>query len=293
MRIALATCRNLPDREVDDQALFRALDDAGIRYQLVAWDAPDADWSGYDACLIRTTWDYQERLQEYLDWIDSAGRVTRMLNAATVVHWNVHKSYLRELQAAGIPVAPSVWLARGESADVGALMAERGWRRGFIKPLIGASARETLRFDADPRGLGRAQAHLQRLLPREDLVVQTYLPSVESFGETSGLFFNHRLSHGVRKVPVPGDFRVQDDYGASDFPYELSERELSVAARALEYAGEKFGRLLYARVDFLHGPDGEVYLNELELIEPSLFLRHDKRAAGRLVAELQATLQTG
>ncbi len=267
------------------------MDAAGIRHARVAWDSADVDWANYDACLIRTTWDYQERLPEFLDWIEDTGRKTRLLNPAPVVRWNIHKSYLRELHNAGIPVAPSEWLEKRESVDIRALMAKRSWRRGFIKPLIGASARETLRFDNDEEGLARAGAHLERLLPTEDLVVQTYLPKVESFGETSALFFNHRFSHGVRKVPVAGDFRVQDDYGASDYAYTLNEQELAVAARALEYAERKFGRLLYARVDFLHGTEGEVYLNELELIEPSLFLRHDPDAAGRLVAALQETLQ--
>lgn len=282
MRIALATCAQLPDWEVDDRPLVAELEARGVEVLEPAWDASGVDWSAFDACLIRTTWDYMARQEDFVAWAARVEQVTRLFNPAATVRWNTHKRYLRELEARGAPLAPTVWLDRGAAVDVAAMVRERGWTRAFVKPQVGASARETLRFDADRAGIAAAQAFLERTLAVEDMMVQPYLPSVETEGELSAIFFDGRYSHGVRKVPVAGDYRVQDDFGAHDEPYRFRGAELALAERLAGLAGG----LLYARVDLLRDPAGQLRLNELEVVEPSLFFRHDEAAAGRLAAAL-------
>jgi len=297
-RIALVSCFNLPDWEVDDRPLEAALRTRGADVHQPAWDDPGVDWSRFDVCLIRTTWDYMERLPEYLAWAEHVAEVSRLLNPLGVVRWNTHKSYLRQLAEAGIPIAPTVWLPRGSRADVAAIVAERGWQRAFLKPQVGATARETLPFDADPQGIARAQRHLDRLLPHEGMMVQPYLARVETEGERSAIFFDGAFSHAVVKVPVPGDYRVQDDFGASDAPvnFEPGERDLAEAVMARVqrpglWPGRPDDRLLYGRVDLLRGNDDEVVVSELELVEPSLFFRHAPGAAEVLAEALLRRLQ--
>ena len=290
MRLALATCRAVPDWEVDDRPLRAALRAAGAEVIEPAWDDPQVDWGSFAACLIRTTWDYMERRREYVAWAERVEASTRLFNSAAVVRWNTHKSYLRELEERGVAIVPTVWLDAGAGAGVGELLRERGWKRAFLKPMIGATARETLRFAADPDGLRAAQAHVDRLLPTEGLMLQPYLERVESDGEVSAIFVDGELTHGVRKVPVPGDYRVQDDFGARDFPYVFAGAERAAAEAVLRAAGGgrelADGPPLYARADFLRGAEGELLLTELELVEPSLFFRHSAAAAERLAAAL-------
>lgn len=284
MNIAIASCKNLPDWEKDDLPFFSELDVLGINYQIVAWDS-EQDWSQFDACLLRTTWDYQERIDEFMQWIDRVSSQTQLINAKPIIEWNSHKRYLRELQQVGIAITPSEWLNKGQQHDVKSLMGKHGWQKGFLKPLIGANARECLRFSmSSEQELAAAQQHVDRLCAQEDLVLQPYLSNVETFGETSGIFFNGQYSHGTRKVPVKGDFRVQDDYGASDFIYHLTEQELELAEKAIQYVTDQAGAPLYARVDFLHHKDGQVFVNELELIEPSLFFRHGGKESCKMFA---------
>lgn len=216
MRIALASCSNLPDWEVDDRPLHQAFAAQGIEACVVAWDNPLVKWSEFDACLIRTTWDYTDRPGEYLGWIDRVSRQTRLFNSAQVVRWNTHKKYLRDLESKGVAVVPTVWLAKSSRIDLAGVLRERGWARAFLKPAIGATARETLRFDASTEGLSLAMAHLERLMPQEDMLLQPYLNSVETFGEISAVFIDGDITHTVRKIPVSGDYRVQDDFGARD-----------------------------------------------------------------------------
>lgn len=292
MKIAIATRHDLPDWEQDDQPFFNALSHADIQYAVVPWDS-DTRWDDYDLCLIRTTWDYQERFAEFTEWIKTVSQQTQLCNPESVIHWNSHKSYLRELEQNGIQIAPSVWLNKGQSIDIHSIMAEKGWQQGFIKPLIGANARECCRFDNSEQGLATAQAHIDRLISNEDLVLQPYLSTVETFGETSGIFFNNQFSHGTRKIPVQGDFRVQDDYGAKDYPYQLNNTEIELANKAIAYVSAHYlpagqDQLLYARIDFLHDAEGTPYLNEMELIEPSLFFRHGgTKACHNFVSAIQ------
>ncbi|MHC4947389.1 MAG: ATP-grasp domain-containing protein [Planctomycetota bacterium] len=283
MRIALATCEHLPDWEVDDRPFHDALARRGVDARLAAWSDASVDWSAFDACLVRTTWDYQERRDEYLAWAERVAATTPLFNPLAVIRWNTHKWYLRDLETAGVPVIPTAWLPAGTTVDLAATLAERGWERGFLKPAVGATARETLPFDADDAGLARARAHLDRLLPREDLLLQPFLPRVGVEGELSAVFIDGRLSHAVRKVPAAGDYRVQDDWGATDEPATLDPAATQLVHDIIATVG---GGLLYARVDLLRDDAGDLRLSELELVEPSLFFRHGPGAADRLADAL-------
>ncbi len=290
MRLALASCRALPAWEVDDRPLRAELAARGAEVCEPAWDDEDVDWSSFNACLIRTTWDYMERRPAYVEWAERVECATRLFNPAAVVRWNTHKSYLREIERLGVAIVPTLWLEAGSPARIAELVEERGWRRAFLKPMVGATARETLRFAADRAGLAAAQAHADRLLLAEGLMLQPYLERVERDGEVSAIFLDGELSHGVRKVPVAGDYRVQDDFGARDFPYFFEDAERAVARGVVRAAQQALGLdeppLLCARVDLLRGAGGELLLTELELVEPSLFFRHAPAAAARLAEAL-------
>ena len=277
MRIGLATCRDLPDWEVDDRPLHEALLARGVFLEHPVWDDGTVDWTAYDAVLIRTTWDYMERRERFVAWAET---VPRLYNPAPVVRWNTHKSYLKDLHPHHI--APTSWFDRGGTFDLSSL--EGGTH--FIKPQIGATARETLRFQpGDPS----AQAHFDRLVAREDVMVQPYLSRVETEGEVSAIFIDGELTHRVRKIPPPGDYRVQDDFGAVDEPtaFNVAQEEL-----VHEVLGLLRKDILYARVDLLALDDGTPVVTEVELVEPSLFFRHGPTAAEKLADALIRRVQS-
>ena len=257
-----------------------------MQFDKPIWNDPDVDWAAYDAVLIRTTWDYQENLPAFLEWIDAVSKRTKLFNPPEVLRWNTHKSYLRDLEAKGIPIIPTVWLEAGSSPNLSAILADRRWDRGFIKPMVGAVARETLRFGADD--LDGAEAHIARLLPNEGLMLQPYLSRVETYGEVSTIHIDGNLAQIVQKVPVAGDYRVQDDWGATDHPTQLPAGDLALSDRVLEAAGPE--DLLYARVDYLRDDEGKLAVTELELIEPSLFFRHCPESGGTLADALISRL---
>jgi glutathione synthase/RimK-type ligase-like ATP-grasp enzyme len=282
MRIGLATCRVLPGWEVDDRFLHQGLETRAVDFDKPIWDDPGVRWRDYDAVLIRTTWDYQEKLPAFLAWVDEVSTQTRLFNPPEIVRWNTHKSYLRDLEDKGIPIIETEWLEAGTRPDLRALLTDRGWDHAFLKPMVGAVARETLRFRADD--LREAQAHIDRLLPHEGLMLQPYLSRVETHGEVSTIHIGGELAQVVQKVPVPGDYRVQDDWGATDHATTLEPEELALSERVL--AAAPVSDLLYARVDYLRNDNGQLNVTELELIEPSLFFRHCPESGLRLTDAL-------
>lgn len=292
MRIALASCTDLPEWEVDDAPLHAALNGRGVDVVQPAWDDAAFEWSTCDACLIRTTWDYHRKREAFVMWAERVGNEIPLFNPAAIVRHNTHKAYLRDLARVGVPVLETCWLAAGTMPDLNGVIDGHAWRnrtdRAILKPAVGATASDTLRFALDEAGLTSAAEHLARHLQAVDFQLQPYMPSVETFGEVSAVFIDGQFSHGVRKVPVSGDYRVQDDFGAHDEAYSFNGPERDRVEGIIDVAGRD---LLYARVDLLRDHDDELQLSELELVEPSLFFRHNPGAADRLADALLTRLR--
>ncbi|MBL8615964.1 MAG: hypothetical protein JNM72_10185 [Deltaproteobacteria bacterium] len=286
--VALVSCADKPDHEDDDAHLRAALLARGQPFVTVAWDEPAVDWAGFSAALIRTTWDYHHRRAEFVAWAEACAARTLLLNPPEIIRWNTDKRYLRQLEAAGLPLPETIWVEPDQDVDPVEVLRARGWGRGFMKPVIGANAVRTARFG--PEDGSSAKEALRAALREGAMMLQPYLDGVESVGEMSGLWIDGVYAHGVRKVPKAGDWRVQDDWGARDEPYTLSAAENAlgeaVIAVALAQLSDPGQPLLYARVDFLKDAAGQPQLMELELVEPSLFLRHGPETAGRLAEAL-------
>lgn len=283
MNILIATCKQLPSFEKDDAPLYACLEKNGVSFSIVPWDEI-RNGDGFDACLIRTTWDYVEKREAFQAWIVQISKQLKLLNSAAILRWNIDKQYLKYLHQRGVPIAPTIWL--DESIDLVSVMSQKKWARGFIKPVIGACAVDTFRFSSE--NIQEAQEFLNTTTAHQKMMLQPYIPSVETQGEYSAIYFGGGFSHAVRKVPVPGDYRVQDDYGASDEGIEAPKGLLDLAERTLKNIPYPW---LYARVDALVMDDGTWVLNELEMIEPSLFFRHAEHAPQLLCTALREAVK--
>ncbi|MEV4466712.1 hypothetical protein AB0J51_24185 [Micromonospora echinofusca] len=282
-RVALVTCADLPDLDPDDRLLLDPLARRGVTADVLDWADPGAAWPAYDLAVLRSPWDYALRRDEFVAW---ASRVPALANPADVVRWNTDKRYLAELSAAGVPTVPTSWVAPGADWQPPAASGEY-----VVKPAVSAGSQDTGRYDlADPHHRELAVAHVRRLSDAGRLtMVQPYLDAVDTAGETALLYLagpdGPTFSHAIRKGPM----LTGPDLGVDGLhrPEEIAARtataaQLAVAERALAAVPGGSGRLLYARVDLIPGPDGAPVLVELELTEPSLFLGHADGAADRL-----------
>jgi hypothetical protein len=251
--------------------LRAALERAGVSAETRAWDDPSVEWGACAMAVIRSTWNYVRNHDAFLAWVDRCASLTTLWNPASVVRWNSHKGYLLELAAKGLPVVPTTLLRRGSAARL-RLDADQV----VIKPAVSAGSFGTIRVGRDE--LARAQAHLDQMLPERDMMVQPYLPSVETHGERSLVWIDGRFTHEIRKGA-----RFSGDRQRVSGPLPVGAEERAVAERIIAAAP---GPLLYARVDLARDEAGHPQLMELELIEPSLFLEGAPAAASQLAAAI-------
>ncbi len=276
--IAIATCEWHPQLDAEHVLLRAALQDLGAGVDVLPWSAPGpGGWEGYDAVVVRETWDYSWRLAEFLRWTSTLG--DRLHNGPDVIAWNADKRYLFELGREGIPVIAGEHLSPAARFDPPA-------GRFVVKPTVSGGARHTAVYDA--HGHDAARAHVARLQAEgRDLLVQPYCDSVDDEAETAVVFLDGRFSHAMRKGPLlaVGEPPSEEPFGADDMSPRMADPDvLALAQRTWELATARFGALLYARVDILRGADGEPAVLELELIEPSLFLDFAPGSAAVLAA---------
>jgi glutathione synthase/RimK-type ligase-like ATP-grasp enzyme len=283
-RIALATAIAAFTLDEDMDPLLAACAQAGVGAQRLAWDDPTVSWGRFDAVLLRSTWDYTDRLPEFLAWCERVSAQTRLINPLEVVRWNTDKRYLGELARARVPVIETHYLSLADAPDDFPAFEEF-----VVKPTVGAGSRGARRFISAEREQATAHAAALQAQGRE-VMVQPYLAQVDSAGETALLFFGGAFSHAIRKGPLlpRGGEATRALFAPERIqPREPSDAERAVAEQVLDAL--PFGRPLYARVDLLPSPEGPRLL-ELELTEPSLFFDTAPGAAARLVAALRDTL---
>jgi hypothetical protein len=291
--VAFVSARAARGLDEDLRPFEAALQAAGVRMEVVDWDDPTVQWESFDLALLRSTWDYTERLREFLVWVDATARRTTLLNPPSIVRWNTDKHYLRELARAAVPVVPSTFVEPGESAEraLDSFLARHDCPEFVVKPSVSANSRDTERH-ARTR-IESAVAQARRLLDAErSVLLQPYLDSVDRDGETSLIYFAGKFSHAIRKAPVllhgvAGSPAVGPLVQERITPRVPGVDELRVAEKV--FAALPFETPLYARIDLIRDAGGAPTLLELELTEPSLFLVHAPGAAERFAAAVLET----
>jgi hypothetical protein len=292
-RVAIATFSAMPPEFTDDELLAATLGSMDVDVDRVAWDDPSPDWQAYGAVVIRSTWDYTPRRDEFVAWADSVG--PRLHNAPAVIRWNSDKRYLGELAAAGIPVVDTTYLAPGD--PVPALAGEV-----VVKPTVSVGAKDSGRFS--PRTHDQALGLISRIRGSgRTAMVQPYVPSVDTTGETAIVCLDGEPSHFLHKRAVlrPDEVApVRDDgVGAAEVMYDpdlvvagdATDDEVQLARRVLEHVTRRFDYVpLYARVDMVRAIDGSPMLMELEAIEPSLYLDQAPGSVERVAAAILARI---
>ncbi len=289
--VAFAVDAQTVDFTPGDRLLADSLRRRGVEVRPLVWGAAGSAPAPCEVVVIRSTWDYVERpgaFRSWLDDLDATGAI--VVNRTALLRWNMHKGYLRELADRGVAVVPTALLLAGDDVILPELMAVRGWERAVVKPAIGASARQTIRVDRDARAeRSEAEASFRRLVAVEDVLVQPFLPSIESDGELSVVAIGGDLTHVVLKRATAGEWRVQSEYGGSATQVSVTPAIEAAAGAVLQALDEV---PTYARIDLVT-VDGEFHLMELELIEPELFFELAPDAADRLATLLAAQLISG
>jgi glutathione synthase/RimK-type ligase-like ATP-grasp enzyme len=257
--VLLATSRQWVDGEPGHDALDAALAAQGLDARWAVWDDPAVDWGAAEVVAVRSTWDYDSRLGEFLGWASGVGPA--LLNGAHVFSWNTDKRYLVELRDAGVPVVPTV--VADTVPDVRS--AAVSWGPAVVKPRVGAGGRG-LEVVSDGTAWRPQDGH------DGPWVVQPLVESIRHDGETSVFVIGGRPVSQVQKLPGRTDIRVHEQFGGTTRSVELTDEAAALAGQAVAAVVDLVGaEIVYGRVDMMrHG--GRLVVSEVELTEPGLYL---------------------
>lgn len=270
---------------LEDRLLTEALARIGFSSVRVDWSRADVDWGGFRCAVFRSTWDYFDRLSDFLTWLDRVGEQIPLCNSMRLVRWNLDKHYLADLESAGIPIVPSRYLERGSGMTLRDALRATGWVEAVIKPCVSGTARHTYRLN--PQNVQQLESIIGELLASESLILQPFQREILAQGEDSLIVLGGQFTHAVRKTPKPGDFRVQDDHGGTVQSCRPTSSQIELAERAIDACPS---RPAYGRVDMVRDNEGNWAVMEVELIEPELFLRHNPSAAAVLAESIVMVL---
>jgi glutathione synthase/RimK-type ligase-like ATP-grasp enzyme len=280
-RCAFLTLDEPGDFVIDDERAVQPLADIGWEVFTLSWRQQDIPWESFDAVVIRSTWDYWHDVSAFFDKLEDISRRSRLANPIELVRWNLEKTYLRDLQSSGISIVPTMWVRHVSAGDFATIAGHLAADELVIKPVVGANGDDAFRLSpADPAS--RLEGIASRFSGR-DAMVQPFVTRILDEGEFSLFFFGGEFSHAVRKVPAAGEFRSQEERGAEILRLEPDAGLVEAGRRAVAALPSL---PLYARADLVRGSSDDCLLMELELIEPSLYLRMDPSAPRRFALAL-------
>ena len=276
------------DYVTDYDVSFDAMAELGWQVDCVPWRDPGIDWNAFDAVYICTPWDYPddpELFLRVLETIDASP--AELINPLSLVRWSLAKTYLRDLEQRDGAIVPSVWPKGFDAGDISGWFGSLGSEKVVIKPAVGANAQDT--FVLSQPVAPKLVSELERAFSYRAFFVQPFMANIQSEGEYSLFFFNGEYSHAILKTPKQGDFRSQEEHGA-DIKSVVATAEQVAAAESILALVEP--RPTYVRVDLVRDDNDDYRLMELELIEPSLYLRTDAGSAARFARAFDATFSS-
>lgn len=282
-QIWFATYTGLPDLDPDDVLVAEELSWRGYKCLPKIWNDPDVLWQEADLVVVRSTWDYHLHFEAFENWLAKPELANKLWNPPALMRWNSHKSYLRELEQAGIDIVPTIFFDRGTPPETLLRRArETSWNSAIIKPAVGLSTFGVSKVDLSEENPFGQQC--VELVAERDMMLQPFMEEVQNSGERSLIFIDGRYSHAIRKVPFQ-KLAVAGHAGETFIEAESDEVELG--GRTMQAISQQ---TLYARVDVIRDGAGKPRVMELELVEPSLFLQFSVGAVIRFADAVESAL---
>lgn len=286
--ITILTCKEFFSQEGTDLDITRILDERillqdalekrGYKVTCVPWNDPDYDWSQTRAIVFRSIWDYFERYDEFIYWLNRVKDHTQLINPKSLIDWNIDKHYLGDLEKRGVTIVPTVFVDTGKYRSIDEVCNEKRWENVVIKPAIAGSAFHTYKVKKEERH--SFETLFKDLVSERDMLIQPFQETIISLGEASLMIFNGQYTHAILKKAKTGDYRVQENFGGSVHDYLPTSEEISFAEHVFKMCDPMPA---YGRVDIVWDTDGTILLGELEIIEPELWVRNYPEAAENFV----------
>lgn len=277
MKIALLTCENLPNLTESDQLLIPAFAQHNIEAKPVIWEDKSIHWSDFDYLIFRNTWDYYEKQEAFNSWLNQIQTLgIKTLNPIEIIQQNKHKFYLKDLQNLGVKIIPTQFIDITKQLNIKEIIPSE-WTKTVIKPAFSAGSYLTELFNA--KDADTISEKYKNIAAEKELLLQKFMPEIQTLGETSFIFFNKKFSHCVNKKPAENDFRIQVQFGGK---YTLIHPTQELVEQAQKIINIFNSNLLYARVDTII-IENQIHLMEVECIEPDLYFQLEKNSIEKFI----------
>ena len=265
----------------ENKLLKKELELLGLNVIIKDWNSKKFDWSKAEYAIFRSTWDYFDNFKLFSNWLEKNKYEIKFINSLEIIKWNLDKVYLLELEEKGLNIAPTILIKKNQHTTLKKLFEDTGWQEAVLKPTVSGAARHTYRINRN--SYNDYEEIFKGLICNEDFLFQEFIKNIISKGELSLIVIGGKYTHAVKKTAKKGDFRVQDDHGGKVEVYYASDKEIEFAEKCINLCLEM---PLYARVDIAYDNNNELSLVELELIEPELWFRNNKKSAKLLAEEI-------
>ena len=275
IKLAILTCSDInPEACNDDNLITALLMRQGINATFEVWDNPDVEWQDYDCVLVRSTWDYTEKIEKFIFFLENLPAQTKLFNSKEIILENYNKSYLFKLESSGFEIVPSMKEELTEN-NIRSAFNQFKCEKLVVKPLVGAGASGIQIIERESK---------LKIEEKDECLIQPFQESISTDGEVSLIFFNNQFSHAILKVPKKNDYRSQEEFGSTITSLKPDLATVNYAKSALCSISSE---TLFARVDLLKNKEGQWrYIGEVELIEPALYLSFDEDSAERFAGAI-------
>jgi glutathione synthase/RimK-type ligase-like ATP-grasp enzyme len=280
-KCAFLTLDETGDFVIDDEHAIRPLAELGWEVSTLSWRQRHQAWNDFDIVVIRSTWDYWNDVPQFLETLERIDAETRLANRIELVRWNLVKTYMNDLEDGGIGIVPTLWTDSPAPSSFAGFQEQLGTGNIVIKPIVGANGDDA--YWITPADTSERLEQIAARFPDRKCMIQPFMPSVIDEGEYSLFFFNGQYSHAILKTPAGSEFRSQEEHGGVIRSAQPEDRLLARAHQAIDTLSPA---PLYARIDFVRNEAGDFLVMELELIEPSMYLRMDSQAPIRFAAAI-------
>lgn len=275
-------------KDVDDAILKKYLINEGADVEIVSWDNLEYNWTERDLVIIRSTWDYHERLNDYINWLDFLKEhKVKVYNDVDVVKNNIYKNrqiaWLKENNVAIMEceIFSKVGLEGMKKPESNIIETIKKYFPNHVnkslfvlKPTVSARSNNT--FLIDPFNINKDEnAHItencdevfNKLLDKftdRGIILQVFASGIAN-GEYGMVFLNGILVQSV--VKKPGKiYGKKEKEALNEVPVELENFAKNIVNKL------DLEKVLIARVDAII-ENGSPRLMELELAEPNIYIR--------------------
>ena len=263
--LIIATCKAYKEGNEALKKLKAKLENLHYQCELKAWQEIRVRHLAQNTLILPlAVWDYSLEYANFLHFLNELERAKiSILNPSEILKMNADKSYLKILEEVNLPIIDSIIFKQNEEFDLSLIP----FQKAVIKPLVGQSGYK-VRF-------------LEQKIPTKEefphgALIQPFIESVEELGEFCFIFFGGKFNYAIHRQ-TQKDWRANSNYGVKIAPLKNpSKTHIDLALKALKAL--KSSNLLYARVDLLPQKNGNVLINEVELIEPSLYFDFHENA---------------